>query len=392
MHRQLILLFPLALCLIAGCGASDKKTPDKERAPEKVVIGISPFQDTLLPLIGERKGWYKEEGLDVEIRILGWTEIQEALASGAIDVGINNISAIISTHEKAPSLVYAYGINTFDDGFALMVRPDGKMKTLGTILNEHESREDAVKAVAAQLKGKTVITTSNTDMEQGVAAAARRGGIDFGKDIKIVDLNPDEGLAAFLAGEGDAYIGGIPQRSRAEKEGMLALLTGADLGPPPINGFVTTKSFAHERRESLLRIIKVWFRIVNHVNADIDEAGKIVVDELNKQSGADFTLADFKRFWNQIEHYPSSTREIETEILSPNGRNYWKARWDDCNLYFMNKESIRERVKPDGIFIMPEIHEDYKKRFEANQSVPKAAANAHSRAPIYAMANWSSRH
>ena len=68
-------------------------------------------------------------------------------------------------------------------------------------------------------------------MEQGVAAAATRGGLDFKRDVKVIYLEPDQGLAAFLNGTGDAYIGGIPQRTRAGKEGMVEMLTGIDLGP-----------------------------------------------------------------------------------------------------------------------------------------------------------------
>jgi ABC-type nitrate/sulfonate/bicarbonate transport system substrate-binding protein len=336
------------------------KPPNDTGAKERVRLGISPFQDTLLPIISAKKGWYEAEGLDVELKVLGWTEVQEALAAGSVDVAINNISAVVSTHHKNPEFVYAYGFNTFDDGFALMIRPNGPMKPLGEFLKSHATRAEAVAATARQLKGREVVTTSNTDMEQGVAAAARRGGLDFKKDVKIIDLNPDEGLAAFLTGKGDAYIGGIPQRTRASKEGMLELLTGADLGPPPINGFVTTKRFAIEKQEVLLKLLKVWFRTVNYVNDNTDEAGSIIVHELNSRSGAKFTLDDFKLFWNKIEHYPANPEEIENEILKPAGRNYWKARWDDCNVYFFDIAGrIPRRLDPDGIFIMPQSQAAY---------------------------------
>jgi ABC-type nitrate/sulfonate/bicarbonate transport system substrate-binding protein len=329
-----------------------------------VRLGISPFQDTLLPVIGEKKGWYEEEGLSVELKVLGWTEVQEALSSGSVDVAINNISSVVSTHNKNPELVYVYGFNTFDDGFALMIRPNSDLKPLSHFIKEYPNRTEAIKATARQLKGREVVTTSNTDMEQGVAAAARRGGLDFAKDIKIIDLNPDEGLAAFLTGKGDAFIGGIPQRTRAKKEGMVEMLTGSDLGPAPINGFVSTKTFAREHRDELLKLLKVWFRIVNYVDGNIDEGGTIIVNELNARSGANFTLDDFKTFWNKIEHYPPNPEAIEQDILSPNGRNYWKARWDDCNTYFFEvAKRIPRPVDPDGVFIMPDIQQAYVNRY-----------------------------
>ena len=284
------------------------RTADTER--RVVRFGISPFQDTLLPIVGEEKGWYRQEGLDVEFTILGWTEVMEALSSGSIDVAINNISSVVSTHARNPEIVYWYGFNPFDNGFALMIRPNGPLKTLDEMLITVADRAEAVRRTAAQSKGRTVITTGNTDMEQGVAAAARRGGLTFPNDVNVIDLNPDEGLAAFLRGEGDAYIGGIPQRTRAGREGMREMLTGADIGPPPINGLVTTKRFAREHEGELVALLHVWFRTVKHINADLDDGARIVVGRLNAQSGGAFTIADFRRFWNNYEHYPANPREV----------------------------------------------------------------------------------
>ncbi|MDH5415172.1 MAG: ABC transporter substrate-binding protein, partial [Flavobacteriaceae bacterium] len=316
---------------------------------QKVVIGISPFPDTYMPYLGKIKGWYKEEGLDVEFRVLGWTEVQEALSSGAsdrIDIGINNISSIIATYDRNPELVYYYGNNTFDNGFALMIRPEGEMKPLNFFIKQGMELSDAIAATGAQLKGKTVVTTANTDMEQGVAAVAKKGGISFTKDVSIVNLNPDDGLTAFLSGTGDAFIGGIPQRNKAGEQGMIEMITGTNLGPPPINGLVTTKKFVEGNEEALLKITKVWFKIVNYTNDNLDEVAKTMTEELNRKTGSKVSVDDFKKFWNNYEHYPSSPQEIQKEILSAEGRNYWKERWDDCNDYFYNIKGTIPRPVP----------------------------------------------
>ena len=353
LKNTIILLVIFLLPLFLGC---TKKTNTDQI---KVVFGVSPFQDTLLPMLGKEKGWYDEEGIDVQFKILGWTEIQEALSSQSndkIDLGINNISSVIATHNKNPELIYLYGFNTFDNGFALMIRPGGKLKPLLYFLDQGLDRSMAIKMTAAQLKNKTVITTSNTDMEQGVAAAASRGGIEF-TDVKIINLNPDEGLAAFLNGEGDAYIGGIPQRTRAGKEGMVEMLTGVDLGPAPINGIVTTLSYYNNNKKVLAKILKVWFKIVQYVNNNMDESANIIISILNKNSAAGFTVDDFKAFWDNYEHYPRDLAEIESDILSPDGNNYWKSRWNDCNHYFYNiKGVIPEPVPPEEAFYMLSMH------------------------------------
>ena len=363
MRPSLLSILSLTVCLVALPGCNRGGSQEGGGGLTEVRFGVSPFQDTLVPILGKEKGWYEEEGLDVDFRILGWTEVQEALtttANNRIDVGINNISSVVSTHHRNPELVYYYGFNTFDDGFALMVRPDGPLRTVNSFLEEGISRDEAIRQTAAQLEGRRVVTTANTDMEQGVAAARSRGGLGFSREDDIIDLPPDEGLAAFLTGEGDAYIGGVPQRTRAAQEGMAEMLTGLDLGPAPINGIVTTRTYAESNPDVMRKLLRVWFRIVEYVDANTEEAGGIIVGILNDNSGANFTVADFVRFWNNIEHYPPTPSAIEAEILSPTGRNYWGARWDDSNNYFMNVAGVIPRpVDPDSAFYMLRAQEEY---------------------------------
>ncbi|MDP9190451.1 MAG: ABC transporter substrate-binding protein [Acidobacteriota bacterium] len=357
----------LLVSLFASCRQEKSSAPPATKKPlETVRFGVSPFQDTLLPIIGKERGWYAEEGLDVQFTQLGWTEVMEALSAGQVDVAINNETSVVATHTRNPNIVYYYGLNPFDNGFALMIRPNSKLKPLSEVLKTVPDRAEAVRRTAAQLKGKTVITTSKTDMEQGVAAAALRGGLDFRKDVRIIDLNPDEGLAAFLHGDGDAFIGGIPQRTRAAKEGMIEMLTGADLGPPPINGLVTTKQYAAQHEATLLALLHVWFRTVKSMNAHMEQDAPIIISALNRASGAQFTLEDFKRFWNNYEHFPSSPREVELSMLHPSSPNYWRARWDDCNRYFVEvTHTLEKPVDPADACMIDKTHAQYVKKYGA---------------------------
>lgn len=350
MTRKTLASVMIVGLLVAFTGCEPKAD---ESPPEltKIRYGISPFQDTLLPIIGSEKGWYGEEGLDVEFVVLGWTEVQEALAAGEIDVAINNISSIIATHQRWPDFVYYYGFNIFDAGAALMGRPE--FESVNELVATGVSRPLAVRRALEQLRGRTVVTTSSTDMEQAVLGAAYRNGLDFQKDLTSIDLDPDEGLAAFLGGTGDFYLGGIPQRTRATKEGMKPIVIGADLAPPPINGIVTTRTYVAEHEDALLGLLRVWFRIVDFVENDVDAGAQIVLTTLNAKTGAGMTVGDFREFWQNYEHYPLTPEQVQREILDPGGYAYWRARWDDCNWYFHDiKGTITEPVDPAGVFLM----------------------------------------
>jgi NitT/TauT family transport system substrate-binding protein len=346
-----------ALMTGGGCQNTNQTGP---KPLTKVRLSVAPFQDTLLPIIGKEKGWFEQEGLDVEVNLLPWYSVQESLASGSIDVGISNISSVIGAHHNFPENIYYYGFNTFDNGFAIMTRPNSGLKAVAQLEKESGNHQEAVKAAIRQLKGKTFITTSKTDMEQVVAYAVRSVGMDFHRDIKVVDMEPDEGLAAFLSGTGDAYVGGIPQRTRALKEGYIELVSGVDLGPSEINGLATTRKFAEGHEEEMLKLIKVMFRIIQHVNSNMDDGGQIIINELNKNTAAKFTMDDFKKFWNNFEHYTATPKDVEEKILNQQSPTYWKSRWDDTNYYFYDMvKSIPKPVDPTEAFWMERAHHAY---------------------------------
>ena len=141
-----VLTVALLCCSCPGETVSAASPSDDGAKPTVVRLGVPPLGDTLLPVIGAKKGWYKDEGLKVEIKALDWNEIHASLTAGKIDVGISNIATTVATHAKAPEIVYAYALNTFDNGLALMVRPDGGLKPLDTFLGQLSAREEAIAA------------------------------------------------------------------------------------------------------------------------------------------------------------------------------------------------------------------------------------------------------
>jgi len=367
---QLNLRLAAAAIVIAIAVVFQASADAADQLLTKVRFGVAPYQDTLLPLLGSDKylKLYRQEGLDVEFKILALDEIRESLAAGQLDVTINEMSAIICAHNKQPDLVFWYGFNTFDNGFALMIRTNSGIKSVSDFEKELGDHQKAVVAAAKQLKGKTVITTGNSDFEMAVAMAATRGGLNYSKgdksDVRIFDLPPDDGLAAFLSGKGDAYLGGIPQRTRAGKEGMVEMMSGLDLGAAPINGLCTTKSFDTAHHEIMLKLLKVWFEIVNYAEKNPDQAGAQIAGLLNERTGAQFTVDDFKHFWQHYEHYPLSPREIQVDILSDSGSNYWKSRWDNCNDFFCGLiKIIPNSVQPEGAFLMQSAQDDYVRKY-----------------------------
>ena len=357
--RREILGSAAALGVLSACTTKGAGT--------KVKMAVPAYQDSLVILYGKQAGWFAEEGIDIDFVILEIDEIQEALAAGpnaGAHVVWSTIANTMVASARNANVRYIYPWNTFDEGFALSARPNGPLKPIDAFLTPGLPRVEAIKRTAAQLRGKTVITTSKTDIEQAVASAAARGGLDFKRDVKVINLPPNEGLAAFLSGEGDAYMGGIPQRDRAHEEGMIEVLAGHDLGPGPINGLVTSASYAKDNQDVLLKIMKVWFRIVSFGNKQTTELGNFVVGELNHRSAANFDLRDFKRAWQGLEKFVDSPQYAQRDIFSPTGKNYWRRNWDDCNRYFHDITGALPRdISPNGLFLAEQFHGQFLKEY-----------------------------
>jgi NitT/TauT family transport system substrate-binding protein len=330
-------------------------------------LGISPFQDTMIPIIGEEKGWFAEEGLKVELKTLAWDAVMPAVASSGVDAAINNTTGVVSVANKAPNVVYWYAWNPFTQGSALLGRKGSGLKTLEELTASGLSRTDARNETFKQLKGRTIVTTMFTDMGKQVAEALKSVGLTT-TDVKIIDMDPDQGLAAFLSGTGDAYLGGIPQRVRAVAEGMPVLASGPDLAPPPINGLVTTADFAKGHEEALLKLMHVFHRIIRYCDANTAECGKSITDRLNKDTGANLTVQGFQDFWQKFELYAPNAQATKDLILSESGVAYWKRTWDGDNAYLAGSGSIPRAVDPATHFLVQQTWDKYVAKYGADES------------------------
>ena len=340
-RRNALIVCALAVLAIAGCGSSDEREQADNGGGDaggKITLGVSPFQDTLLPLVAEEKGYFAEEDLTVELKTLGWEAIMPAVASGAVDAAINNTTGVISVANREPSVIYWYGWNPFTEGAALIGKQDGSLKSVDDFKAEGMDEQAAVQATMEQLKGKTIVTTLSSDMGKAVDAALQTAGLSR-DDVKLVDLNPDQGLAAFLSGKtGDAYLGGIPQRAKAVKEGFPVIASGPQLAPPPINGFVTKQGFAESNQDDMLKLMHAMFKTVQYCDKNTEDCAEIIVSELNKTTGGGLTTKDFTDAWQTIENYEGSPEAVQKAILDPSGYAYWKETWDGDNTYLVERE------------------------------------------------------
>lgn len=151
-------------------------------AAEKVKVGTVFKESALysLPMLAaEEKGFWKEQGLEVEwIAFTGGAPMAQAMAAGSIDVGMTaTFSSILQIARGVPKVIVA-DMNSREDMY-VWVRPDSPIKG------------------AREMKGTTIGLNRFGSLAEGYSRFLCKAlGLEYQKDIKFVALGSPTNLAA----------------------------------------------------------------------------------------------------------------------------------------------------------------------------------------------------
>jgi transcriptional regulator with XRE-family HTH domain len=105
--------------------------------------------------------------------------------------------------------------------------------------------------------------------------------------------NPDIALSMFLKGYGDLFIGGLPQRFKAEKEGDCISLISAANNPAlfSMNSLICSRGMYDQGRAIMSVITSVWFQVCDKLREDRDFRTKVFY-ELDDMLKTKFEIFD----------------------------------------------------------------------------------------------------
>ena len=182
--RALVLVCVMGL-VVAACGsdgnndnksASGSGTTAASGTMTKIKVGVVPVVDVAPLYLGIKKGFFKDEGLDVTpVVAQGGAAIIPAVVNGDQEIGFSNIvSLLLGQTHNLPVQVISQGIQATDDPnndtAAVAVAKDSPIKTV------------------KDLEGKTIaINTLKNISELTVKAALDGQGVDVSK-LKFVEV------------------------------------------------------------------------------------------------------------------------------------------------------------------------------------------------------------
>jgi ABC-type nitrate/sulfonate/bicarbonate transport system substrate-binding protein len=305
---------------------------------------LTPFQDVYTTFIGLDKGWYKDAGIDLDLKLIpDWQGAQTLIAGGNIDTATSADADVIIANSKDRDVVFVLPLYQFA-AHAVVVRPDEGFETYQELLTQLGGDEvAAMRATIEQLRGKTLLFSPSGTQTASFSFVAEKAGFDYPDDFDIQFIEEDAGLAAFLGGSGTGFTGGIPQLTAAIKRGNIILINTNRALPETVTeaGFSTSRVFLEENFDAFVAWARVMFRGLQLIQTDPDDGFGIISSHL-AEAGIPLSPEELAAVWNNLEFFPESAEVAWRTWVCPSGEFYWRVRWESVIEQFLKNGDIEK--------------------------------------------------
>lgn len=214
-------------------------------------VGYGPFY------IARDKGYFKEEGVDVELIIMEDTPMKMgALMAGQLDL-------VASTADEFP-IYMKPGI-----GLRYVLAVDNSKGGDGIVATKDITTVEG-------LKGKKVAFEQGSVSQFFLNALLKDAGLSQ-SDIEPVNMAATDAGVAFAAGQVDAAVTWEPALSQGAKaENGHILLTSADKPGLITDVVAATDATLKEKGEDVKAFVRAWYRALDFIKSNPDEANMIM--------------------------------------------------------------------------------------------------------------------
>jgi NitT/TauT family transport system substrate-binding protein len=266
----------LVVFLMAWDAASPSSAEDI-----KVAIGMAGGVNQVPSLVAKAKGFFKEEGLDVDVRALPRGAIAiDAVSNGSLQFAEAANAAFFHAVDKGVPLV-SIGVSSRGyTGKLLVANRNAGMKTL------------------ADLKGKHLATQVGTGMYTVLLMLLERQGLKL-SDFNITNLRVvDMPTAMATSTNIDAVLGWEPSIQRIVQAGKgKVMLTSKQLEDMAGITYpflvVTTRTYAKEHAGIVQKLMNGYAKADEYIAKHHDETVQIYLNEI-KRRGAKLSESDIR--------------------------------------------------------------------------------------------------
>jgi NitT/TauT family transport system substrate-binding protein len=228
-------------------------------AVDKIRIGVPELNAQFLPLaLAEKKGFFREDGLQGEVIRINPTVALAALVSGELDywtvIG-NSVAAVI---QGAPLRVLACYVPGSPS--ALIARPEFKS--------------------VPELRGKAIgLNTSGGALESIGRLMFKHFGLDPDKEIKFLPLGTNERRFSSMKQRlTAATMGSPPLDFLGKKMGFVVLARAHELFSYPTSGVVASVKKIKEKPEEIKRVIKAGIKANRYIRQNREGTIQLMIE------------------------------------------------------------------------------------------------------------------
>jgi NitT/TauT family transport system substrate-binding protein len=235
--------------LIAAIGFSPSGAFSQAVA-KKVRMGIAATSVGFLPIYAAyHRGFYKDEGIDLEIILMSLAAANNAFFKGEIDYSAGLTGLALAATRNYPSKILIFTV----------------AKPLQSFVSRREIKEPR------DLRGKKVAGSSPGGSATILAyQALRHFGLEPGKDVQVLPMGGSGAgrLAVLEQGVVDASLLSVPENIIALHKGYNELIFLGDVLSFPQNGFGTSVNRIQQHPEEVYRMVRATLRGLMFVTAD----------------------------------------------------------------------------------------------------------------------------
>lgn len=256
----------------AGANPSASASSGLEQT-DVTLVGVRDAQISSQQIIADKLGYFKEEGLNVESKLIeSGPDIGPMVSGGSAPVSVqtNFMDIILKSNNIDVKIV------------APLAQIAGTQAVVGSAKLQLNSAKD--------LEGKTIGIPNGADVKIAIDNMGKELGVDVSK-IKFVNLAPSDAVAALQNGSIDAMAAWEPFITKAIQGGGKFLFSGTKSELPDKKGDVNwmsvhttmqvTDKYLQENSNTIKAILRALEKATKYINENRADAIKILAPELH---------------------------------------------------------------------------------------------------------------
>jgi NitT/TauT family transport system substrate-binding protein len=207
--------------------------------------------------IAKDKGYFTDEGLDVELIVMEDPKVRfPALAAGQLDVAVTTVDTILNYLSDQQSYRYLFALDDSKGGDGIVAKKD-------------------ITSIA-DLKGKSVAYAEGSVSQFYLGVLLKEAGLKLA-DVLTQNMTAGDAGAAFVAERVDAAVTWEPWLTRGKQAPNGHLLVDSSTSPGLITDMaVTTPATLAARADDLKALYRAWIKAVEFQKSNPEEADQIM--------------------------------------------------------------------------------------------------------------------